>query len=62
MARLTPPATGAKPPAAEGLRKGTSRLTLPAAGIQSVPPEGGKKVTNIYWDSGTEEIVIVYET
>lgn len=31
-------------------------------GIPSNPPSGKKKITNVYWDPDTEEIVVDHET
>ncbi len=32
------------------------------SGIKSKPVGGGKKITNIYWDNNTKEIVVEYES
>jgi hypothetical protein len=30
-------------------------------GIPSIPPNGGKKITNIYWNPSTQELVFMIE-
>jgi hypothetical protein len=49
------------PPLSGGTAAKILRLLNELAEIESNPPAGKKKITNIFWDQDTQEIVIKHE-